>query len=189
MSRAALVLLCCGCSLGGQKPQYDYFVLAPSHATRRASTADLPTVDVTDVTLPTYLDRDAIVTRVDENRLVYSTRDRWAEPLDQAFERTLRQELAARLHDGPSYGLHVDVLRFERRGLDRVELWARWRLHAEGEPSRTGESRFTVSIAGSGNDAVAAALSGAIARLAAEIAERAPSQPGWPAAESRRSRS
>jgi len=184
---AAMVLACCcACSLGGKQPQYDYFVLTPTHALAepRAQTheATRPTVGVSQVTIPGYLDRESIVTRTDDHRVVYSKRERWAEPLDKAFESTLRHELAATLAPvgitvpswtgSPTYDVQVDLLRFERRGANRVELWSRWTLRMHSKLVHTGETRIQVPIAGSGDAAAAAALSGAIARLASEIAAK-----------------
>jgi uncharacterized lipoprotein YmbA len=182
---AALVLLCCGaCSLFRGTPKYDYYVLTPTRALaqpRSGTGTDQPSVGVSHVSIPGYLDRESIVTRTDDFRLSYSKQDRWAEPLDQAFERTLRQELAATLapsgievsdRAAPTYDVQVDVLRFERRGANRVELWARWTLRSDGEVVRSDESRIEVAIPGPGNAAGAAALSSAIARLAVEIGKQ-----------------
>lgn len=184
MTRVLLVLVwCSACALfGGGTPAYDYFVLvatgAPMQA--RAAAGGGTTVGVSHVSIPRYLDRESIVTRVDDYRVVYSKRERWAEPLDEAFERTLRQDLATSLardnimvpsrHAAPTHDLQVDLLRFERRGTDRVELWARWTLRTNGESSRTREARIVVAMAGRSSASAAAALSEAVARLATSIA-------------------
>lgn len=185
MRAAAMVVACCCACLGGHAPHYDYFVLtatsAPKSAPRSAVPDErAPTVGVSRLTLPRYLDRESIVTRVDDYRLAYSTVERWAEPLDEALMRTLRQDLANRLvpdgitvpsHAGaPTYDLQVEILRFERRGSDRVELWARWTLRASGEPPQTREARIDVALAGPTTSAATAALSEAVARLATGIA-------------------
>jgi len=184
-----LLVWCCACALGGSQPQYDYFVLTPTRVLARTSaspaaltTADGSSIAIAEVSIPGYLDRESIVTRTDDYRVVYSKRDRWAEPLDQAFERTLRQELATMLAPvgievppharAPTYDLHVDVLRFERHGVDRVELWARWILRGDGQPIDRGETRFQLAVSGAGTTAAVASLSEAITRLANEIADR-----------------
>jgi len=185
---AALLLVgCCACSLGGKQPRYDYYVLTPGNAPARpaarpAAGAPPATVGVSQVTIPGYLDREQIVTRAEDHRLIYSPRDRWAEPLDRAFERTLRQDLAAALAaDGitvppaagaPTYDVQVDVLRFERRGTGQIELWARWTLRTDAGLVHAGETRLQVAVADAGNAAAAASLSRAIARLAQDIAAR-----------------
>jgi len=182
--RAAILLVCCCACLGGKQPQYDYFVLTPTRALAEPArdAAQRSTVGVSQVTIPGYLDRESIVTRTDDHRVVYSKRDRWAEPLDQAFERSLRHELAAALApvgitvpsstSAPTYDVQVDLLRFERLGASRVELWARWTLRMDTKLVHAGETRIEVRVAGSGDGAAAAALSGAIARLATVIAAK-----------------
>ncbi|MDB4955773.1 MAG: hypothetical protein JWO36_3342 [Myxococcales bacterium] len=182
MRHVALVLVA-ACSLGGKPPHYDYFVLTSTRAIGAQPVAvNQPVLAVGQVTIPGYLDREPIATRVDDHRLIYSARERWAEPVDQAFERTLREDLAATLapagitvqpHAGaPTYDLDVEVLRFERRGADRVELWARWMLHADARRIDSGETRIIVPMSSLDGDAMAAALSQAIARMATEVAER-----------------
>jgi uncharacterized lipoprotein YmbA len=184
MMRVLLVLMCSSaCAMvGGGKPTYDYFVLVarsapmPAHAAESAGA----TVGVSHVSIPPYLDRESIVTRVDDYRVVYSTKERWAEPLDEAFARTLRQDLATSLardkitvptrSAAPTHDLQVDLLRFERRGRDRVELWARWTLRTNGESARTNEARIVVAMASPASAAAAKALSEAVARLATSIA-------------------
>jgi len=181
--RRMLVLVCCSsCALfGGGKPKYDYYVLVAKGAPSTARPeSEGSTVGVSQVSIPRYLDRESIVTRVDEYRVVYSKTERWAEQLDEAFERTLRQDLATNLSpDGiavpartlaPTHDVQVDVVRFERRGTDRVELWARWTLRTNGEPARTNEARIEVAITNPASVAAAASLSEAIARLAKSIA-------------------
>lgn len=185
MIRAAVVVACiAGCSLGGNRPNYQYYVLTPTTASARspltAPDERHPAVSVDRVTLPGYLDREQIVTRTRDHRLTYSRTDRWAEPLDLAFERTLRQDLAVHLSpagilvpprtEGPSYYLDVEVLRFERSTGDRVELWARWSVRANSDVLDSGETHLFVPMQGIDNNAMAVAASEAIARMATELA-------------------
>lgn len=182
MKKLVLVLACSAC-LGGKAPHYNYYVLTPAAAPRPASpsrAADAPTVSLSLVTIPRYLDRESIVTRADDNRIVYSRQDRWAEPLDEAVTRILRENLASTLapegitvppHAGaPTFDLQVEILRFEKRGRNRVELWARWTLRNEESATQTREARIETAIAGPSSADAAAALSQAIARLAQQIA-------------------
>lgn len=184
--KAALVLaLCAACSLGGQRPNYQYFVLTSNPARGPSPPPTGParrTLGIDQITIPGYLDREQIASRTVGHHLAYSTTDRWAEPLDQAFERTLREDLAARLAPGgiqvsprggaPTYALTVEVLRFEQSGPDHVDLDARWVLRSDQDVLDTGESRTQVAMASQDSNAMAAALSEAIARMATEIAGR-----------------
>jgi uncharacterized lipoprotein YmbA len=172
--KVLLLVLCAACSLGGKRPNYQYFVLGthpPAHA------ADRPyAVSIRQITLPAYLDREEMATRTVENRLVYSSTDRWAEPLDQAIERTLRENLVARgiavqPHASPGvYELSLEVLRFERTGPDHVDLWARWTLTLDSDVVDRGEAKLRVPTTGPDGRASAAALSEAVSRLASQIA-------------------
>ena len=179
-----VLALCAACSLGGHRPNYQYFVLTSQARTdaRRPLAAKERTLAVEQVTIPGYLDREQIVTRTVAHRLVYSRTDRWAEPLDQAFERTLREELAARLVPAgiqvlsrggvPAYDLTIDVLRFERSGADQIELWARWTLRSDTDVVDSGETRIRLAMNGEDSNAMASSLSEAVARMATELAAR-----------------
>lgn len=177
-----VALVSAACSLGGSPPRYQYFVLTSTHAQAVPGGDAQRSLVVDRVSIPGYLDREQIATRTVDHQLVYSTSDRWAEPLDQAFERMLREELAARLAPSgirvqlrggaPTYELGVDVLRFERSGSGQVELWARWILSSEANVVDSGETRLQIAVSGGDSNATASALSDAIARMAGEIAER-----------------
>jgi uncharacterized lipoprotein YmbA len=169
-----LVLVLCACSLGGKRPNFQYYVLGakpPAHSAERPYA-----VSIREVTIPGYLDREEMATRTVENHLTYSPTDRWAEPLEQAIERTLRENLAARgiaVQPHPVagvYELSVEVLRFERTGPDHVDLWARWTLTSGNEVADRGETKLRVATAGADSRATAAALSEAVSQLATQIA-------------------
>ncbi|HEX5058416.1 MAG TPA: PqiC family protein [Kofleriaceae bacterium] len=181
MMRAALLLMC-ACSFGGHRPNYQYFVLTTTAQRTPSSTASdesQPTLAVDRVSLPGYLDREQIAMRTRDHSVIYSRTDRWAEPLEPAFERTLREDLAVHLRpagiqvptrtEGPTYYLDVEVLRFERNG-DRVELWARWTMRSSTEVLDTGDTHFFVPMRGVDSNAMAVAASDAIAQMAAELA-------------------
>jgi uncharacterized lipoprotein YmbA len=141
-----------------------------------------PTVVLGEVSIPRYLDREAILTRVTDERVTYSKRDRWAEPLDAGFERVLKQDLAAALAPAgitvprrtalPTYEVQVEVLRFERRADEGVELRARWTVRSESQLIHADESRVRVPTRGADNAAATVALSHAISQLADAIADQ-----------------
>jgi uncharacterized lipoprotein YmbA len=185
MRRATFVLACCcACSLGGKPPAYDYFVLTPSPSQTRVAQAtdEHPTLGVSLVTIPGYLDREQIATRTNDYSVMYSSHDRWAEPLDVAFERTLKHDLAVTLAPegitlptragAPTYDVQVDVLRFERFGTDHVELWARWSLRSETRLVHAGDTRVRLAVDNASNAAAAAALSQTLLHLADDIAKQ-----------------
>jgi uncharacterized lipoprotein YmbA len=190
---AILVALAgCGALFAPKRPTYEYYVLSAERSRTQAAPAwdrvevagrdrPAPIAVVGRVTFPEYLDREAIASRIDAHRLVYSSRDRWAEPLPEAFTRMFTQDLRAavaasgitvqsgRIGILPDLDVRIDVLRFERTAADRVELWARWTVHADGRLVHSDESRLVERAAGPTSGPGAAALSRAIARLADEI--------------------
>jgi uncharacterized lipoprotein YmbA len=179
---ALLLAFGAACSLGGSRPDYRYYVLASRPAPNATATVSHErTLAIDRVTIPGYLEREQVASRVGGQRLAYSTADRWAEPLDRAIERTLADDLAPLVgrhgiqlqsHGGnPTYDLDVDVARFERIGPELVELRGRWALRADADVVDSGETRLRVAMAGTDSNAMVAALSEAIARMAAEIAE------------------
>jgi uncharacterized lipoprotein YmbA len=142
----------------------------------------LPILVVGKVTIPDYLARDQVAVRINEQQLTYSHEDRWAEPLEDGFARTLRQNLGLLLEQRvlveprslatvPDYNLRVDVLRFEQRGEDKVELWARYTISAGGTLAYSGEAHLVEPARGEGAGGSTAALSGALGRMSREIAE------------------
>jgi uncharacterized lipoprotein YmbA len=182
MKGAILVMTCAAC-FGGSRPNYQYYVLTsrPAPAATRSAPGQR-TLVIEQVAIPGYLDREQIANRTSGQHLVYSTTDRWAEPLDKAFERTLTDDLAAllaprgievRSHgEHPTYDLSVEVERFEQAGPQRVELRARWMLRADRDVLDGGEARMQIAMTGIDTNAMAAALSESIARMATEVAGR-----------------
>jgi uncharacterized lipoprotein YmbA len=199
---AVVACASCGSLLAGKKPKYQYYVLAPERSGPRSDRVEVAGRDgdgdgdddgdeaqvdriavVGRVNFPDYLDREAIVTRIDEHRLSYAGRDRWAEPLPEAFTRMFTQDLRAAVAPAgivvqagkigalPDLDVRIDVLRFERTSSDRVELWARWTVHAGGKLVHSGESRLRERTAGPSSGQGAAALSRSIGRLADEIGD------------------
>lgn len=185
-TRVVLALALCAACFGGKRPDYEYFVLRSSNPMPRPTSpsggSEQRELVVDAVTIPGYLDREQIAVRTADHHVEYSTRDRWAEPIDQAFERTLREELAARLTQSgihvqprggvPTYALSVDVLRFERIGAAQIELWARWVLRSQTDALDSGEIRLRLPMSARNSNAMASALSDAIARMATQIAAR-----------------
>jgi uncharacterized lipoprotein YmbA len=181
--KGALLVMACAACFGGSRPNYQYYVLTSTPA--HAATSSVPgqrTLVIEPVTIPGYLDREQIANRTSGQHLVYSTTDRWAEPLDKGFERTLTDDLAAllaprgievRSHgEHSTYRLSVEVERFEQAGRDRVELRARWMLRADTNVLDSGEARVQIAMTGIDANAMAAALSDSIGRMATEVAGR-----------------
>ena len=137
------------------------------------------------VSLPGYLDRQEIVTRVTQNQIAVSENDRWAEPLDENFARVLSQNLSAllrpdRIHaypwpidEKPNYQVEIEVLRFEANAAGDVQLLARWAVRDTGKKNSTQyrESRFSRPAKTKSTEAFVAALGEALGDFSREIAD------------------
>jgi len=139
-----------------------------------------PVVQVERVVLPDYLDTRDIVTRRDRE-VVTSETGRWAERLSLGATRLLAASLAAHLNgvavtstqpiDPPVMRVAVDVLRFDVVHDGPVVLTARWTItDGTGQKSlATAQATLQESVAGTRDDAVVAAMSLALEKLANRI--------------------
>ncbi|HUI28399.1 MAG TPA: PqiC family protein [Candidatus Kryptonia bacterium] len=178
-----------GCSiLAPQRDVSRFYTLAvlpeaQAAAPGRAHAASGPIYGLGPITLPAYLDRNEIATRVSPTELTYADNDRWAERLEANATRVLLQNLSSLLAterivtfpwplDVPvDYQIEVTVLRFERTAAGEATLSARWRIKdvRKGKTVRFNESDFTQPGAGTTADSVTA-LSAALGDLSREIA-------------------
>lgn len=176
-----------GCSL--LAPRADpsrYFTLAASPAAQPSAgdTARRLTYGLGPITLPAYLDRNAVATRVSPTEIKYSLVDRWAEPLQASVTRVLLENMTARLGTDHvlvypwsggtpiDYQIEVEVLHLERTASGENRLAARWRI----KDGRTGReavaSSSNIQRPGPPGDpgGSAAALSAGLGELSEEIA-------------------
>ncbi len=182
---AVVLLLVGGCSV--LRPREDrtrYFVLTSEQGARGGAAPAAVVLGVDRIELPEYLVRPEIATRSETNQLQISDEDRWGEPLKDGFSRTLRDDLENQLGAGhvvaapfdpahrPPRILDVSVRRFERVLPDGVELEATWTLRdgASGAVLATEQAHLREAVAGNDSRATVAALSKALAALAAQVA-------------------
>jgi uncharacterized lipoprotein YmbA len=136
------------------------------------------------VTLPEYLRRPEVVSRVQGTRIELSGTERWAEPLDQALVRVLAIDLGRAMgagsvvnypwyeYDRPALQIEIVFSRCERDETGKVVLAARWSLRElEGAAVPIEkESRIVRETAGPDGASTARALSQGLAELCREIA-------------------
>jgi uncharacterized protein len=139
-------------------------------------------VGVGPVTLPGYLGRPQIVTRISEDEIALAEADRWAEPLADNLVRTLEENLAKLLPgssyvgypwyaaDAPQYSVALDVRRFEADAGGAVALEATWTLSRDGTQVDGRAARIVEQADRSDRAAAVAAHSRALAALSGEIA-------------------
>lgn len=175
-----------GCSLLGPAPDTAptrYFVLNENEDLTRI--ADVPELKlgVGPIRFPEYLQRVALARRSEGNRIVYSERNRWAEPLAQNFQRVLADDLSLLLDterialfpwyqtEAPDRRISVEIRRFEVDPEGKLRLWARWTLRDE-ERRRLRAGEFDEMRDAPGNpDELVAAMSEMLGALATEMAQ------------------
>ena len=186
---AATCAALAGCSiLAPQRDPSRFFTLGPltdqgSPDTAGATKAPSVTYGLGPVTLPAYLDRNEIAARVQQTEIVYSAKERWAEPLRTEVARTLLQNLSALLSTDRIVAwpaavpvdrqIAVDFLRFERVDATSSQLVASWSvkdLHS-GQVLAAKDSSFTHTAASSSATDTVNALSADLADLSREIAQ------------------
>ena len=136
------------------------------------------------VTLPEYVRRPEIVSRVKGTRIVLSGTERWSEPLEQALVRVLAIDLERSLgagrvvnypwyeSDRPAQQIEIAFSRCERDETGKVVVVARWSLRdlQGGAAPIEQESRIVRETTGSDGASTARALSQALVELSREIA-------------------
>lgn len=162
-----------------------YYQLTPLHLEQHlAAQASEGVLGIGPITLPEYLDRPQIVSRLGANRLELADRHRWAEPLGDNIAAVLQTNLARELgSDRPLLypwppGLSVDrqitveVIHCEG-GDDEVRFEACWTIRdREGKvllPQQHTRQRIKVAQP-SDYERQVTALSEALARFSEEIA-------------------
>jgi len=137
------------------------------------------------ISLPAYLDQPQLVTRVDEERIAFSSGDRWAGSPRSQFERALQLRLMSALGTDditvfPWWHAHridlsiqLNVLAFEPDSTGSARLDALWRVR-DGQHQdsilRTGRVSLREPIGAGGTGAAVEALSRTLDQLADAIA-------------------
>jgi uncharacterized lipoprotein YmbA len=173
--------LLAACSLGGTSPEPSFYTLASEAPPPAAASAATYLVVVGPVTIPEVVDRPQIVTRTAANRVELHEQARWAAPLRTEIPRVIADALAKRLSGArtatsgqrasgaPDVRVLIDVQRFDSSG-EGATVQATWTVRTkEGTNPLSGRSLVT-EPAGAGYDAMVAAHSRALGKIADEIA-------------------
>ncbi|MBW2709254.1 MAG: membrane integrity-associated transporter subunit PqiC [Deltaproteobacteria bacterium] len=185
----AFIILCLwpfGCATS---PPTQFYLLsplpAPSLETGDTQNQQPTTIRVDAVTIPGYLDRDEIVTRVNENEIHLADLNQWGESLRGSLTTILALNLSRLLPTKdfaifpfkcPSpvdYQLSVEIVRMDGSLDGDVHLTAQWSI-LEGKAGSimvTRKSRFKASKAPTGYSELVAAQSRLVEALSREIAE------------------
>jgi uncharacterized protein len=178
----ALVFFFSACA--GKSASSKFYVLS-SLPQSPLGAAEGATIGVFPVTMPDYLDRPQVVTRVSENEINLDEFSRWAEPLKDGFTRALVQNLSTLLNtakvikttESPGIPMAlqvgVEVVQFDGTLGGDVVLTVKWGLFGEqGKKLLVGKrSSFREPTGGATYEALVVAESRAVAALSREIAE------------------
>jgi uncharacterized lipoprotein YmbA len=164
-------------------PATHYFALAEINPTaaRAAQATQIP-IRVERVTIPGELDRLELVRRGTSNRLQIAAFDRWGAPLDDMIRRVVTADLAARFAPGtmasanepvvgePRRRLYIDIQEFNGDAGGAVKLRAAWLLQTPDAASARGTEDVAIEASDGTADALATAMSRALADLSDRIA-------------------
>jgi uncharacterized protein len=183
---AALLLAGCFGSAGTSA----YYTLNPavpgSGAPENRAAARL-IVGLGPLSLPDYLDRPAIVTRIGPNRLAVNEGHRWAGPLKSEIARVIADDLESltgarrvvifpwSVELEPDLKVRIDIQAFEGRPGGKVKLKAAWQLTPgrSDQPAVQRVSLIETDVQGDDFDGLAAAMSRALADLSRQVADAA----------------
>lgn len=175
------VLLIALATISCSSPGSYYQLKAEGPASTNASGV---AIGVGPVTLPDYIDRGELVFQNSEYRFEIPLSHRWAGSLRDTTTRVLGTNLARRLNTGNlslypwssgakiDYQVAVDVRRFHAISEGDAILEVAWTVGnvREGRVVARRSSTFTEPLVGNGYDAIVAAESRLLARLADAIA-------------------
>jgi len=179
-----LALVICLSACAGKSASSKFYVLSPLPQSK-LSGADGTTIGVFPVSMPDYLDRPQIVTRVSDNEIKLDEFSRWAEPLKESFYTALVDNLSTLLNHEKiiktSHNLGtpttlqvgVEVLQFDGALGGDVVLSVKWGLFGERGKNVliAKRSSFKEPTGAATYEALVAAQSRAVAALSREIAE------------------
>jgi uncharacterized lipoprotein YmbA len=169
----------------GTSKQSQYYLLSALGPTESAKQDRDVFMGIGPIEFPEYLDRPQIVTRGSRNRLYLGEFDRWAEPLEQNFNRVLVENLGVLLSTDEvvpypwkrsariDYQIIVTVNRFDATQQGDTLLHVRWSVRdGDGRtivPTRT--SRIAEPAGSTDYEAIVKAGSRALEQLSRQIAE------------------
>jgi uncharacterized lipoprotein YmbA len=192
----ALMLVLAGCTvLAPQKDETRFFVLMPVQdgavsIPARSGASQPLTIGLGPITIPAYVNRPEVVTRMSNSELKVSDTDRWGEHLDTNVAHVLASDLSGQLgtqqilsYPWPAktpidYSISVAFQRLERTADDHVVIEANWTIRG-GKDEKIVHSGTTSINDPSGPDTASAtqAMSRGLAQVSLQIEQAIASQP------------
>ena len=180
------VLNVLGC--GTSQPAHFYLLRAmspDSDAVLSETKASSLSLGLGPISLPKYLDRPQIVTRISSHEIDLAEFHKWGAPLKDNLVSVLHENLSKLLSTNriveypwnrshlPDYQLSLDVIQFDGTKNQEATLSVRWRL-AGGDGKRVLQekiSQFSEIIQGSNYEDLVEAMSHMLAIFSQEIAD------------------
>ena len=176
---SAMLLGACASTI----PEHIYSLAGETTPPVAATNSAVFSLTIDKVTVPEVVDRPQIVLSKSAHQVTLMEGSRWAESLRQAIPRQVAANLRrqfVRAHIATSsdstfnaqanYKLAMDVVRFESRLDDSVDLEVHWRLRNAVGILAEHVSTFHETTIGAGYDGLVAAHTKALARLSEDIA-------------------
>lgn len=181
----AFVVLMAACS---RSTPTNYYLLESRLTPVSAESLPGKNLRVAPVTVPEYLDRDGIVSRVGEStQLVVAQFHSWAEPLSHGVRRVTREVLTRPMLDNginvlpagdestADYVLYLDVQRLDGNFDQKAVLDVRWTLRSKyNDVLARGIYVDEENVAGKSYDILTAAESRMVQRMAEHLTQRLP---------------
>ncbi len=179
----AVLILAAGCAGGGTPAVY--YTLQPTASVPAMVNAKPFEIGVGPVTLPDYLDRSALVTRISPNQLHIHQGHFWAGSLQDEILRVVTANLKSACpgvmvlphpwsgSDPPTVRFRLSILSFEGHPGGEVDLKAAWSvedMRNHQAPLRR-ETHIRRSVKGDDLEAYAAAMGQALSGLTREMAK------------------
>jgi uncharacterized lipoprotein YmbA len=178
----ALLLAACGSS-----PPTRFYALDAPGSGPGVRMLPGPSVAVGPVAVPEAVDRVQLVTRRGPNEVRIEEFSQWAAPLNAQIARVVAEQLAllrpeARIAPSaaapalPDYRVSIDVRRFELTPGEGAALDAAWSVSADGKVLKSARVAIVEAVADPSFEALVAAQSRSVARVARDIAAALPAR-------------
>ncbi len=143
-----LGLVLAGCVTKPSAPTYFYMIaplVPPAEAPPAAMEKEHTIIAIRNVLIPSYLDRNQIITRLNEIEYGLAEFDQWAEPMNDNLTRVIAQNLSRLLAANAvdvfpaakevphTYFIGIEVIRLDGKLDDHVTMIARWAVFGEDE--------------------------------------------------------
>ncbi len=157
-----------------------YYMLTASGA--GTPSGSKPSLGIGPIEVPEYLNRNGIVYGTDDNQLVISSYERWAEPLSDGIGRVLGFNLAVAMNtqslqsypwargQSPDYGVQVNVLSMDANESE-ASLVAEWRIKASTGKRMVSHRISSLTTPMSASEFSAAAIAPAYSQLLLLLSE------------------